>query len=164
MVRNVKMPTKQGSLTLLNDPVAQQLLQSTNMAKLAYVWKDGSPRVVPIWFHWNGKELVFGSSPGMPKVKVVDNAKVAVTIDGSTYPYKVLHIRGTAHVTIIDGIVPEYAAAAERYFGAEGGKAWIDNMKPITTQQARITVTPEWVAVQDFETRFPNELERAMGM
>lgn len=45
------MPTKQGSLALLNDPVAQRLLQSTNPARLAYVWKDGTPRVVPIWFH-----------------------------------------------------------------------------------------------------------------
>lgn len=158
------MPTKQGSLSLLNDPVAQQLLQSTNPAKLAYVWKDGTPRVVPIWFHWNGQELVFGSPPGMPKVKVVDNAKVAITIDSITYPYKVLNIRGTAHVRIVDGIAPEYVAAAARYFGAEGGKAWIDNMRPIAPQMARISVTPEWAAVQDFETRFPNELERAMGM
>ncbi len=27
---------------------------------------------------------------------------------------------------------------------------------------ARIFVIPEWVCVQDFQTRFPNELERAM--
>lgn len=158
------MPTKQGSLALLNDPVAQQLLQSNNIAKLAYIWKDGTPRVVPIWFYWNGTELVFGSPPGMPKVKVLNNAKVAVTIDSTPYPYKVLHVRGTAHVRIVEGVLPEYAAAAERYFGAEGGKAWIDNIRPISPQQARIAVTPEWVAVQDFETRFPNELERAMGM
>jgi hypothetical protein len=157
------MPTKQGSLDLLNDPVAQKLLQSTNPANLAYVWKDGTPRTVPIWFHWNGKELVFGSSPTMPKSKVMNNAKVAVTIHDTNFPYKVLIIRGTAHIEVVSGVVPEYALAARRYFGEEGGKAWIANMEPITTEQARITVTPEWVGVQDFEKRFPNELERAMG-
>ena len=37
--------------TLLDDPVAQELLHSTNLARLAYTWHDGTPRVVPIWFH-----------------------------------------------------------------------------------------------------------------
>ena len=158
------MPTKQGSVELLNDPVAQQLLQSRNPANFGYVWKNGTPRVVPIWFYWDGQELVLGSDVQMPKVKVVNNAKVAVTIHDINYPYKVLIIRGTAHVAIVDGIAPEYAAAAKRYFGEEGGNAWIRNMEPIAAQQARITVTPEWVGVQDFETRFPNALERAMGV
>ena len=57
------MTTQQGSLDLLNDPVAQQLLQSTIPARLAYTWTDGTPRVVPIWFHWNGSEVVLGSPP-----------------------------------------------------------------------------------------------------
>jgi hypothetical protein len=37
---------QQGSLELLNDPVAQALLGSVNPARLAYTWMDGSPRVV----------------------------------------------------------------------------------------------------------------------
>jgi hypothetical protein len=39
------MPAKQGDLALLNDPVAQELLHSTIPARLAYVWRDGTPRV-----------------------------------------------------------------------------------------------------------------------
>ncbi len=157
------MPTKQGSLDLLNDPIAQELLHSTNPARVAYLWKDGTPRVVPIWFHWNGQELVLGTSVGMPKIKVINNTKVAVTIDANAFPYHVLLIRGTASVTIVDGIAPEYVASANRYFGEEGGKAWIKNMEG-TPQMARVAIKPEWVAVQDFERRFPNELERQMGM
>ncbi len=158
------MPTKQGSLELLNDPVAQSLLQSSNPARLAYVWKDGTPRVVSIWFHWTGRELVLGSAPTMPKVKVLDGAKVAVTIDDNGFPYKVLLIRGTANVRVVDGIADEYKQAANRYMGTEGGAQWIQNMEPITPKMARIAITPEWVGVQDFERRFPNELEKAMGM
>ena len=51
------MPSKQGDLALLETPVAQQLLQSKIPARLAYNWTDGTPRVVPIWFVWNGREI-----------------------------------------------------------------------------------------------------------
>ena len=33
---------------ILSDPVAQDLLTSRIPARLAYCWKDGTPRVVPI--------------------------------------------------------------------------------------------------------------------
>jgi len=62
---------QQGSLELLNDPVAKALLGSANPARLAYTWMDGSPRVVPIWFHWTGDQLVLGSPPKAPKLRVL---------------------------------------------------------------------------------------------
>jgi hypothetical protein len=55
------MSILQGDLALLNDPVARELLHSTNLAKLAYVWTDGTPRVVPLWFAWTGEEVVLGT-------------------------------------------------------------------------------------------------------
>ncbi len=63
------MPTQQGDLALLDDPVAQRLLQSTIPARFAYTWTDGTPRVVPIGFHWNGEEIVLGTFPDAPKMK-----------------------------------------------------------------------------------------------
>jgi nitroimidazol reductase NimA-like FMN-containing flavoprotein (pyridoxamine 5'-phosphate oxidase superfamily) len=79
------MTSRQGDLSLLEDPVAQQLLQSTIPARLAYTWEDGSPRVVPINFHWNEKELVFGTPADAPKMKVLrDGVSVAATIDGES--------------------------------------------------------------------------------
>lgn len=156
--------TSQGNLSLLNDAVAQTLLTSTNIAHLAYIWDDGTPRVVPIWFHWDGKALVMGTPVKSPKMHVLPNhSKVAVTIDSQAWPYKVLSIRGTAAVGIIDGMVPEYALSAERYFGAEAGQGWINQVKSMFTQFARIAVTPEWVAILDFEQRFPSAIAAAMA-
>ena len=158
------MSTRQGSTALLNDPVAQELLRSTAPARLAYVWRDGSPRVVPIWFHWNGSEIVFGTPASSPKVKALSaGAKVAVSIDGNTWPYKVLQIRGAAKVETLPGVVPEYALAAERYFGAEQGRAWVARVQGMFPAMTRIAVTPEWVAVLDFETRCPSAIEAAMA-
>jgi predicted pyridoxine 5'-phosphate oxidase superfamily flavin-nucleotide-binding protein len=153
------MPVKQGSLELLQHPSSQNLLQSTIPARLAYVWTDGTPRVVPIWFHWNGQEFVLGTPSKAPKVKaLVKNPKVALTIDDNNFPHKVLLVRGTAHVQTVSGIVPEYAAAAERYFGAEQGKAWITQLASMIQDMVRITISPEWVGLLDFQTRFPSAL------
>ena len=118
------MSVKQGSLELLEHPASQNLLRSTIPARLAYVWTDGTPRVVPIWFHWTGSDFVLGTPPKAPKIKALtQNPKVALTIDDDQFPHKVLLVRGTAHLQTVKGVVPEYAMAAERYFGAEQGKA-----------------------------------------
>ena len=158
------MSTKQGSIALLNEPVAQELLRSNSPARLAYVWRDGTPRVVPIWFHWNGSEIVFGTPPDAPKVKALaPGSRVAISIDGNAWPYKVLQIRGAARVETVVGVVPEYALAAERYFGPEQGRAWVAQVGGMFSHMARIAVKPDWVAVLDFETRFPSAIEAAMS-
>jgi PPOX class probable F420-dependent enzyme len=158
------MPTKQGDLTLLNDPVAQELLHSTIPARLAYVWRDGTPRVVPIWFHWNGTEVVLGTPLKAPKVQALaHNPKVVLTIDSAAWPYKVLQIRGTAQVETVQGVVPEYAAAAQRYFGEAQGRAWVEQVRTLFPRMARIAVRPEWVGILDFETRFPSAIAAAMS-
>jgi hypothetical protein len=119
------MTAQQGDLALLADPVAQQLLASRIPARLAYTWHDGSPRVVPIWFHWNGSEIVMAGPTDAPKVAALRaNPRVALTIDdASNWPYRVLLLRGEARIETVAGVAPEYAAAAERYFGPAGGQA-----------------------------------------
>jgi hypothetical protein len=77
-------------------------------------------------------------------------------------PYKVLLIRGTVRTDTVDGIAPEYAAMTKRVFGEEAGQAWLDQMGPMVSRMSRVFVTPEWVGILDFETRFPSALERAM--
>jgi len=158
------MPTKQGDITILDNPIAQELLHSKVPARLAYVWPDGSPRVIPIWFHWNGQEIVLGTPLQAPKVKALEQgSKVALTIDTDNWPHKVLQIRGTVSVQTVDGVVPEYALAAARYLGAESGKGWVEQAKALFPQMARIVVRPEWVGLLDFEQRFPSAIEAAMA-
>ena len=149
----------QGDVSLLQHPASQALLQSTIPARLAYVWMDGTPRVVPIWFHWNGREVILATPPKAPKLKALArNPKVSLTIDDNVFPHKVLLIRGSARLQPVDGIVPEYATAAERYFGREQGQAWVEKLRTMIPSMVRITVTPEWVGLLDFQTRFPSAL------
>ncbi len=153
------MPVKQGDLGLLQHPTSKELLQSKIPARLAYVWTDGTPRVIPIWFHWNGRELVMATPPKAPKLKALaKNPKVSLTIDDNTFPYKVLLIRGSARLQPAVGIVPEYIVAAERYFGREQGEAWIGQLRKMIPSMVKITITPEWAGLLDFQTRFPSAL------
>jgi hypothetical protein len=158
------MATQQGDLALLADPVAQRLLQAAIPARLAYVWHDGTPRVVPIWFHWTGDQVVMAGPPDAPKVGAIKaTPQVALTIDDTDWPYKVLLIRGMATVDFVDGVPPEYAAAARKYFGEEQGDAWAGQVGQMMTQTARIALRPAWVGILDFESRFPQALAKRMG-
>jgi hypothetical protein len=148
---------QQGSLELLSDPVAKALLESASPARLSYTWMDGSPRVVPIWFHWTGGQFVLGSPPKAPKLKALAaDPRVALTIDDNQWPYKVLLVRGHASIEMLTDVSPEYESAASRYFGPEQGAAWVSTLrgKPM----ARVTITPDWAGILDFQTRFPSAL------
>jgi hypothetical protein len=143
-----------GDLGVLDMPLAQQLLTAAIPARLAYISVDGTPRAVPLWFHWNGAALVFGTAPDSPKLAAL-RAKpaMAVTIDTVVWPYQALMIRGDTVIDMVDGVVPEYALAAARYFGPEQGPAWIEQISPGYPHMARITLTPTWAWLLDYEER-----------
>jgi hypothetical protein len=62
------MATPQGDLKLLDSELAKALLNSKIPARLAYIAKDGTPRVIPTWFHWNGNEIVMATFSAGPQV------------------------------------------------------------------------------------------------
>ena len=146
----------------LDDPVAQRLLGSSNPARLAYVARDGTPRVIPVGFHWDGTHLVVGTVPGSAKVKALEaNPAVAVTIDTSppAWPPNVLLIRGTARLTEVEGVFAEYVAGAQKVTPAEAFPAWVAGVHSLYDRMTRIDITPTWAKVHDFETRIPQAVE-----
>jgi hypothetical protein len=155
------MAPNQSNTALLNDPVAQELLQSSIPVRLAYTWTDGTPRAVPIWFMWNGEEFLINTPARAPEVKALQhNPRVALTIDDVTWPYKILTVRGNARVELIDGLTAEYPGMAEHYLGEEGGRGFIEFYRGAVSRMARITVRPEWVSILDCVTRFPSALSQ----
>ncbi|MGH2560261.1 MAG: pyridoxamine 5'-phosphate oxidase family protein [Thermomicrobiales bacterium] len=157
------MEPTQGDLALLEMPVARRLLESQIPARLAYTALDGTPRAIPMAFHWTGEAVVFGTWHDAPKVPAIRaRPAIALTIDSEDQPYNVLMIRGTAIIDIVEGVPPEYAAAVERYMGTEQGRAWVEQIGRMYSRMARLTVRPEWVGLLDFETRFPSGIARRM--
>ncbi len=163
MVIDDRSPLPQGDLRLLDSDIAQRLLTSTVPARVAYTATDGTPRVVPSWFHWTGYELVMPTFVRAPHVArpatrlraLRANPDVAISIDTESFPPHVLLVRGRAAITEVDGIAPEYALAAHRYMGDEPAAAYLGHADKPGTRMARIAVRPAWVGLIDFETRLP---------
>jgi hypothetical protein len=153
------MTLAQGDLRLLDDPVAQELLHSAELARLAYNAKDGTPRVIPMLFHWTGEEIVFGAYATSQKLHSLRaRADIAITIDTSGPPPHVLLLRGRAVLGEPGGIVAEYAAAHRRYYGAEQAAQNLAGVQQSGALMVRIAVRPTWVGLLDFETRVPGAL------
>lgn len=147
---------RQGDVRLLDGDIAQGLLASTELARVAYVAADGTPRVFPMLFHWTGQDVVLSTFFPARKIAALGSRPdVAITIDAAGTPPRALLIRGRAEVTEVEGIVPEYALAMRRYGGEEEGAAQVAAVDRPGVRMARIAVRPAWVGVLDFRTRFP---------
>lgn len=48
---------------------------STNMARLAYGWREGDPLGFLIWSDWNGQKLILGTPVNVPKMKVLPTTR-----------------------------------------------------------------------------------------
>jgi hypothetical protein len=145
----------QGHLDLIHTDTAQELLGSRLLARVAYVAHDGTPRVLPIFFHWTGEELVLPTFAGSHKVAALRaRPDVAVTIDSPGPPPNVLMLRGSVTVDDVDGLLPEYALAHRRY-AADPAQAEAAIAQAEGAPMVRIALRPTWVGVLDFVTRFP---------
>lgn len=155
----------QGDPALLETETAQRLLGSTELARLAYLATDGTPRVLPMLFVWNGAELVLSTFAGSAKLAGLRrHPDVTVLIDRAGPPPEVLTLRGRAVLTEVDGILPEYAEAQRRYYGAEAAAAAVAEVDKPGVRMVRIALEPRWVGVLDFQTRFPGLFaERGRG-
>ena len=142
---------------------AQELLSSTSAAHLAYIGKDGTPRVIPVGFFWTGDQFVISTATTAPKVTALAaRPDVALSIEGGNTPdqARALSIRGQASVEIVDGVVPEYLAAARKSMGAEAAAEFEQNVRGMYDQMARIAITPRWVRFYDFGAgRLPRFLQ-----
>jgi hypothetical protein len=142
------------------EPVAQKLLSSAISAALAYNWLDGTPRLVPIWFRWTGSEIILASGDKAPKLRALaKQPDVALTIYEDVWPYKVLLVRGRASIEPVTGTPQEFDDAAYHYLGKEGGDAFLAFYKSVVKAMGRITITPKWVGLLDFETRMPSVIK-----
>src|SRR6187549_3849919 len=93
---------------ILNRPLSHELL-ARDLTRLAYVAKDGTPRVIPIAFTWNGAEVVMCTTTNAPKLASLrENPTVALTIDTEVHPPNLLLLRGDAVLDEVEGIPDEY--------------------------------------------------------
>jgi hypothetical protein len=145
---------------LLNEPASRTLL-SRDITRLAYTALDGTPRVVPIGFTWNGSQIVMCTVPNAPKIASLrQNPVVALTIDTEVHPPQILLIRGSVVLDEVEGIPDEYVSANTSYtMTAEQRTAWEAEVRSLYASMVRIVVAPTWVKLIDFERTLPTAVE-----
>ena len=87
------------------------------------------------------------------------NPKVALTIDTSAFPPKVLLLRGTAEVTIVKGVPEGYLRAGRKVMTEEQYPGWVTGVQSLYDEMAVITVTLTGAKLLDFETTLPKAVE-----
>lgn len=127
--------------------------------------------MVPVGVFWTGVELVVSTGAAAPKVAAISSRpEVALAVDaGATAGgARSLSVRGRASVEILDGVVPEYLAAARRSMEAGAAAEFERNVRRMYDRMARIAITPSWVRFYDFGAgRLPGflqELADRIGM
>ena len=142
--------------TMNTDPYVQQLLEASIPARLAYIGLDGNPRVVPVSYLWDGAAFVFASPPSWYKVRAIAaNPNVALTVDSNDFPPLILSARGVANIEYDQGLPEEYVEASRRIVGEERFPKWEADVRAENRNMALVRITPTWLKVVDFETRYP---------
>jgi len=145
---------------VLAKPYAQQLLNGPEPARLAYDGLDGGPRVVPIGFWTENERVLMATVPRSPKVAALrTNPMVALTIDQSAFPPKVLLIRGTAEVELVEGVPDGYLTAGRKVMTEDQYADWVAGVQALYEEMVVITITPTWAKLLDFETTLPKSVE-----
>lgn len=148
---------------ILDRPLSRELL-ARDLTRLAYVAQDGTPRVVPIGFSWNGSTIVMCTAPNAPKIRSLRrNPAVALTIDTEVHPPQILLIRGQAELDVVEGVPEEFLQMNGAYtMTPEQRVEWEAGVKALYERMVRIVVTPTWAKLIDFETTLPSAVEELM--
>ncbi|KOV81958.1 pyridoxamine 5'-phosphate oxidase family protein [Nocardia sp. NRRL S-836] len=145
---------------VLNHPLSQELL-ARDIARLAFVAQDGTPRNIPVGFCWNGAELVVCTSKNARKLAMLAaNPAVAFTIDTEGFPPKILSVRGNVELDPVDDIPEEYLQVAKTMSMTPEQRAeWEVNVRSLYSDgMVRIVLRPAWVKLTDFETTLPDNV------
>jgi pyridoxamine 5'-phosphate oxidase-like protein len=145
---------------ILAKPYAQELINGPEPARMAYNGLDGDPRVIPIGFWIEGSQIAIATVPKAAKVAALrKNPKVALTIDKGAFPPKVLLIRGTAELELVQGVPQGYLTAGHKVMTDEQYPDWVAGVKALYDEMVLITITPTWAKLLDFETTIPKAVE-----
>ncbi|TMD67353.1 MAG: pyridoxamine 5-phosphate oxidase [Chloroflexi bacterium] len=155
---------RRAALQVLATPLAQELLHSDLLARLAYVGPDDYPRVVPIGYLWKADRFVVCTAWNAPKVKALQaNPRVALSVDTQTQPPHILLVRGKAAVEQVNGVPDEYLEASRKGVPRQQWSAFETQVRGLYDQMARISITAEWAKLIDFETTLPSAVEELVS-
>jgi len=125
----------------------EEFLSQGHIARIATVKQDGSPHVVPVWFLWEGGELIIVTYPNSVKIRNIkrDN-RVTVVIDVPD-PGKGVIMEGTARLSN-DGVKEMTHKISAKYMKPEELDDYVESV--LKTPMVVIRVAPKKLITWDY--------------
>jgi PPOX class probable F420-dependent enzyme len=97
------------------------LAYGTRTGKIATVRKDGAPHITPIWFVFDGDDLIFTTGEHSAKAKHIRrDPRVTLCVDEEQPHYSYVIVEGTATLSDdLNAMLPWATRIAARYMGAD---------------------------------------------
>jgi PPOX class probable F420-dependent enzyme len=130
---------------MTNDETEAFLLEGSRTGKLAWVSKDGSPHVAPIWFLLDGRDIIFMTGTDSGKARALTRTgRASMVVDLEEAPYAFVKIDGTVTVTENDPDLLEWATKiGGRYMGADRAEEF--GKRNAVPEESLLRLTPERV-------------------
>jgi PPOX class probable F420-dependent enzyme len=110
MADNVSIPEKYRDL----------LTGKKAFAALGTLMPDGTPQVTPVWFDFDGSNLIFNSARGRQKdLNVRRDPRVSMTIIDPENPYRYVEVRGRVTDITQEGARESINKLAKKYMGKD---------------------------------------------
>ena len=85
-------------------------------ASLGTLMPDGTPQITPVWFDYDGKNLIFNSARGRQKdLNVRRDPRVTMTIIDPENPYRYIEVRGRVTDITQEGADKHIDKLAKKY-------------------------------------------------
>lgn len=98
----------------------QDLLQKPAFANLATLNPDGSPQVTPVWFEFDGQNIIVNTARGRVKDRNLKREpRVALSIVDPANPYRYLGIQGRVTEITENGADASIDKLAKKYLGKD---------------------------------------------
>jgi len=98
----------------------KDLLDQPTFANLATIMPDGTPHVTPVWFDFDGQNILVNTAKGRVKDRNMRrNRSVALSIMDPRNPYRYLQVRGTVTEITEKGADAHIDKLAQKYLNMD---------------------------------------------
>ena len=125
---------------------AEERLRNDLMIWISTVRPDGRPHLVPVWFLWDGENVLVFSKPDQKIRNLKQNPQVVLALDDTKGGDDVVLIEGVADLPEHGTVTPALPAYAEKYAARLAAYNWTgesmgeEYSEPIAVRPTRIRV------------------------
>jgi nitroimidazol reductase NimA-like FMN-containing flavoprotein (pyridoxamine 5'-phosphate oxidase superfamily) len=125
--------------TDMTEAERDEFLADVRVGILAVEHPGHGPLALPIWYQWEGGQVLIGMDGNSLKARLLRAAgRATLTVQSETAPYKYVSVEGSV---VVAAETRDTLAMATRYLGAEMGRWYADN-NPSTADTVLVRLTP----------------------